>query len=422
MEIKNTEDIKQGDKIELVYITENPLTSDTWIGLYHKGASTSNTSDGRISYGYVKDAKSYTDMWTGPSLAGYYEFRLISQKKLVFTLPFTVIPIDEREVELELLSDRILPSQDFQFKITTSLNLNRTSRIGSYTYSPKKSTSQSGYISSKFYYYRNSDDILTMTAPVKEGIYELRFHGPKSKIFIKRLVFLVGEPNLNGLSFALDKKQYKPGETVTVIYTGNEDLFERTWFGLFNAKEIKYSKRLAYRFIGDELKGTLTFEAPKAEGDYDVKWFYADQGPQLLEPQPFNVSSSDIEKETRKETLKKQLETDGKLIFYGIYFDFNKSNIRKESIPVVKEIADLLNANPDLVVSIDGHTDNLGTEHYNQKLSEQRAMSVIRMLEDQFWVEPGQLSYAGYGESRPIQTNDNEDGRAKNRRVEVTKR
>ncbi len=225
--------VKQGDMIKLAYITDKPLTTDTWIGMYKEGASSSNTSDGRISYGYVKDAESYTNDWTGPALPGNYEFRLISQKELLFTLPFVVIPIDEREVELELLTERILPEQSFEFEIKTSLNLNRNSRLGIYKYYPELYTGQSGYISSSFYYSRNSDNVLKMKAPSKEGIYEIRFHGAKSTIFIKRLVFLVGDPSQEGLSYSLDKDVYQPGEKIKVTYTGNQDLFERTWMGTF---------------------------------------------------------------------------------------------------------------------------------------------------------------------------------------------
>ena len=422
LEIKNKEDIKQGDKIELAYITKNRLSSDTWIGLYKKGASASNTSDGRVNYGYVKDSESFTNSWTAPALPGMYEFRLISQKTLVFTLPFEVTELDEREVELELLTDRILPSQDFKFKITTELNINRYSRLGTYTYSPKQSKSQSGYINSSFYYYR-SNDVMTMKAPGKDGIYEIRFHGPKNKIFIKRLVFLVGEPNLDGLSFSLDKQVYVPGETITLTYTGNQDLFERTWFGMFNNSETKYYNRLAYRFIDDKLKGTISFEAPATEGDYNISWFYADQGPQLLDPIMFKVQGTISENTNLKtESLKKQLETTGKIILYGIYFDFNKSTIRPESKTVIKQLAELLNKFKSFTVSIDGHTDDVGTEDYNQKLSEARAQAVIKMLVGEYDVDQAQLSFNGYGESRPINNNSTEAERAKNRRVEVVKK
>ena len=422
LEIKNKEAIKQGDKIELAYITKTPLSSDSWIGLYKKGASTANTSDGRVSYGYVKDNESFTNSWTGPALPGDYEFRLISQKKLLFTLPFEVIELDEREVELELLTERILPSQDFKFRIKTDLNINRNSRLGTYSYSPKQSKSQSGYINSSFYYKR-SNDLMTMKAPGKEGIYEVRFHGSNKKIFIKRLVFLVGDPNLDGLSYSLDKQAYAPGETITLTYTGNEDLFERTWFGMFNGTESKYYKRLAYRFIDDELKGTITFEAPATEGNYNISWFYADQGPQLLEPIKFKVQGSITEAENMQtESLKKQLETTGKIILYGIYFDFNKSTIRPESRAVVKQLAELLNTSKSIRVSIDGHTDNVGTEHYNQRLSEARAQAVLKMLVDEYEVDQAQLSYNGYGESKPVNSNSTEAERAKNRRVEVVKK
>lgn len=422
LEIKNQEDIKQGDKIELAYITNTRLSSDSWIGLYKKGASTANTSDGRISYGYVKDSESYTNTWTGPALPGAYEFRLISGKKLLFTLPFNVIALDEREVELELLTERILPSQEFKFKIKTDLNINRNSRLGTYNYSPKQSKSQSGYINSSFYYSR-SNDIMTLNAPDKVGVYEVRFHGSNKRIFIKRLVFLVGDPNLDGLSYSLDKQVYAPGETITLTYTGNQDLFERTWFGMFNNSETKYYNRLAYRFIDDKLKGTISFEAPATEGNYSISWFYADQGPQLLESKNFKVQGSIAEaKNMQTESFKEQLETSGKIILYGIYFDFNKSTIRPESRVVIKQLAELLNTFKSFTVSIDGHTDDVGTEHYNQKLSEARAQAVIKMLVGEYDVDRAQLSFNGYGESKPINNNTTEAERAKNRRVEVVKK
>ncbi len=416
------DEVKQGDKIKLAYITESPLTPDSWIGLYKKGASASNTGDGRVSYGYVKDAKSFTNSWNAPPLSGRYEFRLISQKKLLFTLPFEVIPIDEREVELELLTERILPSQDFRFKIKTSLKLNRTSRLGIYKYSPKQSKSQSGYITSSFYYSRNSENVMKMKAPSKEGIYEIRFHGSNRKIFIKRLVFVVGNPSEEGLSYNLNKKNYAPGEKIKVNYTGNQDLFERTWMGTFIPKQDKYYQRLDYRFIENKMKGVVTFDAPVTEGTYQVRWFYADQGPQLLESLPFEVKGSVTEsKEFKKENLKQQLDKTGKIVLYGIYFDFNKSSLRAESRIVLKQLAELLNTFKDFRVRIDGHTDNVGTEAYNQKLSERRAAEVKRVLIQDYKVAAAQLSSAGYGESKPIHSNDTEKGRAKNRRVEVVK-
>ena len=143
--------------------------------------------------------------------------------------------------------------------------------------------------------------------------------------------------------------------------------------GTFLPKEDKYKQRLEYRFLEDKMKGTLTFEAPATEGMYDVRWFYADQGPQLLEPLVFEVKGSVAEvEELKTESLKEQLETNGKIILYGIYFDFNKSTLRSESREVVKQLAELLNTFTSFKVSIDGHTDDVGTQHYNQKLSEKR--------------------------------------------------
>ena len=119
------------------------------------------------------------------------------------------------------------------------------------------------------------------------------------------------------------------------------------------------------------------------------------------------------------EEMKRELDTKGHVALY-INFDFNKADIKPESQPTVDEIAKLLSSNPDLSLAVEGHTDNVGSAEYNRQLSEARARSVAGALAAR-GIESRRLMAAGYGPDKPIADNSAEDGRAKNRRVELVK-
>jgi OOP family OmpA-OmpF porin len=100
-----------------------------------------------------------------------------------------------------------------------------------------------------------------------------------------------------------------------------------------------------------------------------------------------------------------------------IKFDFDKAVVKRQYLPEVKKVADFLNAHPGSTAVVEGHTDSRGSDVYNQKLSERRAKAVRDTLVSDFGVSSEKVSSVGYGESRPIATNDTEAGRAENRRV-----
>jgi OOP family OmpA-OmpF porin len=104
---------------------------------------------------------------------------------------------------------------------------------------------------------------------------------------------------------------------------------------------------------------------------------------------------------------------------YGIYFDFNSAAIKPESEPVLREIAAILQKNPDWKLSVSGNTDNIGDGKSNLALSQKRAAAVKDALVSRFKISPDRLVTGGYGASRPIETNDTLEGRARNRRVEL---
>ena len=101
-----------------------------------------------------------------------------------------------------------------------------------------------------------------------------------------------------------------------------------------------------------------------------------------------------------------------------IYFDFNKSTIKSESFSILDDVASVLKENPQVKkVRIEGHTDAVGSDSYNQALSEKRAQAVKDYL-TQKGVSESRLDSVGYGEARPVADNNSETGRAKNRRTE----
>jgi len=114
------------------------------------------------------------------------------------------------------------------------------------------------------------------------------------------------------------------------------------------------------------------------------------------------------------------LNRDGHIALY-INFDFGKSIIRDESKPIIEQIVQMMKSNPDLKVGVEGHTDNVGTPASNKPLSEERAKSVVSAIVGQ-GISSDRLSPAGFGQDKPIADNNTEEGRAKNRRVELVKK
>ena len=117
---------------------------------------------------------------------------------------------------------------------------------------------------------------------------------------------------------------------------------------------------------------------------------------------------------------KSALATDGKIVTHGILFDTGKDVIKPESLPTLKMILGVLNGDPGLKFSIEGHTDNQGGKSVNQPLSEKRAAAVKAWLVDN-GIDAGRLTTKGYGDEKPLSSNETAEGRANNRRVEFVR-
>jgi OmpA-OmpF porin, OOP family len=103
---------------------------------------------------------------------------------------------------------------------------------------------------------------------------------------------------------------------------------------------------------------------------------------------------------------------------HGANFDFDKATLKANAKPLLDEAAATMKSKPDMNVSIEGHTDSVGSDAYNQKLSERRAKAVRDYLADE-GVSSSRMTIIGWGESKPAESNDTAEGRAENRRVEV---
>lgn len=107
------------------------------------------------------------------------------------------------------------------------------------------------------------------------------------------------------------------------------------------------------------------------------------------------------------------------IITLNVQFDTDKAVVKEKYRNDIKRVADFMKEFPDTIASIEGHTDNIASNEYNQKLSEARANSVRQYIIDKFGIDASRLTAKGYGEDNPIASNETEEGRQQNRRVEA---
>ncbi|MFZ2490954.1 MAG: OmpA family protein [Thermoanaerobaculia bacterium] len=122
------------------------------------------------------------------------------------------------------------------------------------------------------------------------------------------------------------------------------------------------------------------------------------------------------------EQIARAMGDEGKVVFYGLYFDHDKATLKTESTPTLAEMAKWLKTNASAKVFIVGHTDMQGSVEHNQKLSRDRAASVITALTTNHGIKADRLTAEGIGPLAPVASNAAEAGRAKNRRVEMVLR
>jgi OmpA-OmpF porin, OOP family len=160
------------------------------------------------------------------------------------------------------------------------------------------------------------------------------------------------------------------------------------------------------------------FAAQNAGGSFgDVSKALRDRVGVLIEIVEPGVREDKIVTLTADE-IGNSLGADGRVVFYGLFFDFDKATITPESVPQLAEMVAFLNADENLRAYVVGHTDNKGELEYNVKLSSARAKAVVGALV-KAGIDPARLLAKGVGSLAPLAANVTEEGRAKNRRVEL---
>lgn len=222
-----------------------------------------------------------------------------------------------------------------------------------------------------------------------------------------------------------------------ILYDSRKDPNATNWISFltrFGKQKIQTS-RSNYVFVAADSNTIRVLSAKKErqEGDLyvyltTVEWakddsvYKARQGSyaavDIIEVQPMKQNMVVV----KADEMSKTITTTGRVALYGIFFDTDRADIKKESRPALAEIAKLLQQEPDLALHVVGHTDNVGGYEHNLDLSKRRAESVKAALCSEFGIDVNRLIPNGVAYLAPVASNSSEQGRAKNRRVELVPR
>lgn len=247
----------------------------------------------------------------------------------------------------------------------------------------------------------------------EEDIYVITFLGP-----VKKAV-LISEDNLlasekNPISQKIIEPKVAMNTAKTTILKGRT-LDEMTGEPVGSSIELvdnKKNKVVATfksntstgKFLVSLPSGTNYGIAVKAEG-------------YLFHSENFDLPDTAAYQEVEKDIYLKKVVVGKSIVLRNIFFDVAKSSLRSESTAELNRLVALMVENPSIRIEIGGHTDNVGSDEYNQKLSENRAKSVVDYLIEN-GINKGRLEWKGYGEASPIAGNDTPEGRQQNRRTE----
>jgi len=172
-------------------------------------------------------------------------------------------------------------------------------------------------------------------------------------------------------------------------------------------------KQAGMKIVYEDSPGTITAN----KGD---TWYWLQNYGSYYYQTLLTVKSMQQEVTADASSIADELSKSGHIALYGIHFETAKATILPDSESVLAEVAKMLQQNPDVKVSVECHTDNVGSAAANQTLSEKRAQAVVAWLSSH-GIEGSRLQAKGWGASKPVEDNATEEGRAKNRRVELVR-
>jgi outer membrane protein OmpA-like peptidoglycan-associated protein len=250
--------------------------------------------------------------------------------------------------------------------------------------------------------------------------------------------YFSGMPNFN-ISEASDKEfdnyNFFNGKNCTTV-EGKK--FSRSYIlkeEAMQSSDLQISRN--YATAVRKMGGTVLFEGVCKDANCAENCGYQmmvgkilkDNNEMWIEVVPFNdgndynltiVVKEEMKQDITANAMLDSLNRKGYIALY-INFDTGKSIIKPESMPLIAQIVDMLNSNPDLKLNVEGHTDNVGNPISNITLSEERAKSVVAAIVAH-GIDVKRLGSLGHGQDKPIGDNKTDEGRAKNRRVELVKK
>lgn len=195
---------------------------------------------------------------------------------------------------------------------------------------------------------------------------------------------------------------------------------------VYNAKTKEpISAGLQYEILPEGIVAGYAYSNP-ADGSYKIVLPYGKNYSFMATAEQFlsisenlNLDTASIYKEIRRDLYLAPIEIGQTIRLNNIFFDFGNATLRAESYPELDRVVKVLQDNPNLEIEMSGHTDNVGAAEANLILSEQRANTVKKYLVEKN-ISENRIITKGYGESKPLASNDTEAGRQQNRRVEFT--
>ncbi|MEP1093580.1 MAG: OmpA family protein [Cyclobacteriaceae bacterium] len=170
---------------------------------------------------------------------------------------------------------------------------------------------------------------------------------------------------------------------------------------------------ILFKGESDSISGNYTMVLPS---DVDIAFYVKKKGYLFYEGNFFTESNSNIAPDTIEIRLK-PISINEFLVLRNIYFELNSYELGDKSLSELTNVVEILRENPGMTVEISGHTDNLGSKSYNKTLSEKRAEKVLQEIVNR-QIDRSRLSFRGFGDERPVDSNDTEEGRKSNRRIE----
>jgi OOP family OmpA-OmpF porin len=211
-----------------------------------------------------------------------------------------------------------------------------------------------------------------------------------------------------------------------------EGIYRAVWFNkkedskrAFSYLQVIQNHASAIKAVGGEIVKESSGNIFKTKYNGKELWIYVDASVYSKDVSVYSIHSIEVDimkQEVTAQDIKGTIASQGKIALYGILFDTGKSEIKPESEKAISSVADYLKENPEVNVYIVGHTDNVGDYAMNQKLSKARGEAVKNYLVSKYKISSTRLTGDGAGPICPVTTNDTEEGRAINRRVEIVKK